>query len=176
MSCPGLLASVFSGAGRSPMRRSLKPNLRPAFSHQINTLGVSAHTGKYSADCFDPNQDTTNRHRHYGHIGGRRNAGDMIRKQTLRYNRTRQAMITNEPIEIISALRHYEDREYAGLHRLQRRRSRSRAVVYAWLVRRWTSHPGARKDARVGRPTHGLAARLRWRKTRSALNSRQRCR
>jgi F-type H+-transporting ATPase subunit gamma len=31
-----------------------------------------------------------------------RNAGDMIRKQTLRYNRTRQAMITKELIEIIS--------------------------------------------------------------------------
>src|ERR1700686_5029270 len=31
-----------------------------------------------------------------------RNAGDMIRKQTMRYNRTRQAMITKELIEIIS--------------------------------------------------------------------------
>jgi len=31
-----------------------------------------------------------------------RNAGDMIRKQTLDYNRTRQAMITKELIEIIS--------------------------------------------------------------------------
>ncbi|HXW21140.1 MAG TPA: F0F1 ATP synthase subunit gamma [Roseiarcus sp.] len=31
-----------------------------------------------------------------------RNAGDMITKQTLRYNRTRQAMITKELIEIIS--------------------------------------------------------------------------
>jgi F-type H+-transporting ATPase subunit gamma len=31
-----------------------------------------------------------------------RNAGDMIRKQTLNYNRTRQAMITKELIEIIS--------------------------------------------------------------------------
>ena len=31
-----------------------------------------------------------------------RNAGDMIRKQTLMYNRTRQAMITKELIEIIS--------------------------------------------------------------------------
>jgi F-type H+-transporting ATPase subunit gamma len=31
-----------------------------------------------------------------------RNAGDMIRKQTLIYNRTRQAMITRELIEIIS--------------------------------------------------------------------------
>ena len=31
-----------------------------------------------------------------------RNAGDMIRKQTLFYNRTRQAMITKELIEIIS--------------------------------------------------------------------------
>ena len=31
-----------------------------------------------------------------------RNAGDMIRKQTLQYNRTRQAMITKELIEIIS--------------------------------------------------------------------------
>jgi F-type H+-transporting ATPase subunit gamma len=31
-----------------------------------------------------------------------RNAGDMIRKQTLEYNRTRQAMITKELIEIIS--------------------------------------------------------------------------
>jgi len=31
-----------------------------------------------------------------------RNAGDMIRKQTLLYNRTRQAMITKELIEIIS--------------------------------------------------------------------------
>ena len=31
-----------------------------------------------------------------------RNAGDMIRRQTLRYNRTRQAMITKELIEIIS--------------------------------------------------------------------------
>ena len=31
-----------------------------------------------------------------------RNAGDMIRKQTLIYNRTRQAMITTELIEIIS--------------------------------------------------------------------------
>jgi F-type H+-transporting ATPase subunit gamma len=31
-----------------------------------------------------------------------RNAGDMIRKQTLTYNRTRQAMITKELIEIIS--------------------------------------------------------------------------
>jgi F-type H+-transporting ATPase subunit gamma len=31
-----------------------------------------------------------------------RNAGDMIRKQTLAYNRTRQAMITKELIEIIS--------------------------------------------------------------------------
>ncbi|MBI4274236.1 MAG: F0F1 ATP synthase subunit gamma [Rhizobiales bacterium] len=31
-----------------------------------------------------------------------RNAGDMIRKQTLKYNRTRQAMITKELIEIIS--------------------------------------------------------------------------
>jgi F-type H+-transporting ATPase subunit gamma len=31
-----------------------------------------------------------------------RNAGEMIRKQTLRYNRTRQALITKELIEIIS--------------------------------------------------------------------------
>jgi len=31
-----------------------------------------------------------------------RNAGDMIRRQTLQYNRTRQAMITKELIEIIS--------------------------------------------------------------------------
>jgi len=31
-----------------------------------------------------------------------RNAGEIIRKQTLRYNRTRQAMITKELIEIIS--------------------------------------------------------------------------
>jgi F-type H+-transporting ATPase subunit gamma len=31
-----------------------------------------------------------------------RNAGDMVRKQTLRYNRTRQAIITGELIEIIS--------------------------------------------------------------------------
>src|SRR5258707_609639 len=31
-----------------------------------------------------------------------RNAGDMIRRQTLMYNRTRQAMITKELIEIIS--------------------------------------------------------------------------
>ena len=31
-----------------------------------------------------------------------RNAGDMIRKQTLIYNRTRQAMITKELIEITS--------------------------------------------------------------------------
>jgi F-type H+-transporting ATPase subunit gamma len=31
-----------------------------------------------------------------------RNAGDMIRKQTLQYNRTRQSMITKELIEIIS--------------------------------------------------------------------------
>jgi F-type H+-transporting ATPase subunit gamma len=31
-----------------------------------------------------------------------RNAGDMIRKQTIQYNRTRQAMITKELIEIIS--------------------------------------------------------------------------
>jgi F-type H+-transporting ATPase subunit gamma len=31
-----------------------------------------------------------------------RNAGEMIRKQTLSYNRTRQAMITKELIEIIS--------------------------------------------------------------------------
>ena len=31
-----------------------------------------------------------------------RNAGDMIKKQTLIYNRTRQAMITKELIEIIS--------------------------------------------------------------------------
>jgi F-type H+-transporting ATPase subunit gamma len=31
-----------------------------------------------------------------------RNAGDMIRKQTLKYNRTRQAQITKELIEIIS--------------------------------------------------------------------------
>jgi F-type H+-transporting ATPase subunit gamma len=31
-----------------------------------------------------------------------RNAGEMIRKQTLRYNRTRQAIITKELIEIIS--------------------------------------------------------------------------
>jgi F-type H+-transporting ATPase subunit gamma len=31
-----------------------------------------------------------------------RNAGDMIRKQTLTYNRTRQALITKELIEIIS--------------------------------------------------------------------------
>ena len=31
-----------------------------------------------------------------------RNAGDMIKKQTIIYNRTRQAMITKELIEIIS--------------------------------------------------------------------------
>ncbi len=31
-----------------------------------------------------------------------RNAGEMIKKQTLVYNRTRQAMITKELIEIIS--------------------------------------------------------------------------
>jgi F-type H+-transporting ATPase subunit gamma len=31
-----------------------------------------------------------------------RNAGDIIRKQTLTYNRTRQAIITKELIEIIS--------------------------------------------------------------------------
>src|ERR1700726_3111005 len=34
-----------------------------------------------------------------------RNAGEMIRKQTLMYNRTRQAMITKELIEIISGAR-----------------------------------------------------------------------
>ncbi len=31
-----------------------------------------------------------------------RNAGDMIKKQTMQYNRSRQAMITKELIEIIS--------------------------------------------------------------------------
>jgi F-type H+-transporting ATPase subunit gamma len=31
-----------------------------------------------------------------------RNAGDMIKRLTLNYNRTRQAMITKELIEIIS--------------------------------------------------------------------------
>jgi F-type H+-transporting ATPase subunit gamma len=31
-----------------------------------------------------------------------RNAGDMIKKQTMTYNRTRQAQITKELIEIIS--------------------------------------------------------------------------
>ena len=31
-----------------------------------------------------------------------RNAGEMVKKYTLRYNRTRQAMITKELIEIIS--------------------------------------------------------------------------
>jgi len=31
-----------------------------------------------------------------------RNAGDMIKKQTIKYNRSRQAMITKELIEIIS--------------------------------------------------------------------------
>jgi F-type H+-transporting ATPase subunit gamma len=31
-----------------------------------------------------------------------RNAGDMVKAYTLRYNRTRQAMITKELIEIIS--------------------------------------------------------------------------
>ena len=31
-----------------------------------------------------------------------RNAGEMIKKQTIRYNRTRQAQITKELIEIIS--------------------------------------------------------------------------
>ena len=31
-----------------------------------------------------------------------RNAGEMVQKYTLRYNRTRQAMITKELIEIIS--------------------------------------------------------------------------
>jgi F-type H+-transporting ATPase subunit gamma len=31
-----------------------------------------------------------------------RNAGEMIKKQTLKYNRSRQAMITKELIEIIS--------------------------------------------------------------------------
>jgi F-type H+-transporting ATPase subunit gamma len=31
-----------------------------------------------------------------------RNAGEMIKKQTIFYNRTRQAMITKELIEIIS--------------------------------------------------------------------------
>jgi F-type H+-transporting ATPase subunit gamma len=31
-----------------------------------------------------------------------RNAGDMVKRYTLRYNRTRQAMITKELIEIIS--------------------------------------------------------------------------
>jgi F-type H+-transporting ATPase subunit gamma len=31
-----------------------------------------------------------------------RNAGDMIKKQTITYNRSRQAMITKELIEIIS--------------------------------------------------------------------------
>ena len=31
-----------------------------------------------------------------------RNAGEMIKKQTMQYNRTRQAMITKELIEIIS--------------------------------------------------------------------------
>ncbi len=31
-----------------------------------------------------------------------RNAGEMIKKQTLKYNRARQAMITKELIEIIS--------------------------------------------------------------------------
>ena len=33
-----------------------------------------------------------------------RNAGDMIKKQTQIYNRTRQAMITKELIEIISGV------------------------------------------------------------------------
>ena len=32
-----------------------------------------------------------------------RNAGDMVKKYTLRYNRTRQAMITKELIEITQA-------------------------------------------------------------------------
>jgi F-type H+-transporting ATPase subunit gamma len=31
-----------------------------------------------------------------------RNAGEMIKKQTITYNRTRQALITKELIEIIS--------------------------------------------------------------------------
>jgi F-type H+-transporting ATPase subunit gamma len=31
-----------------------------------------------------------------------RNAGEMVKKYTLRYNRTRQAMITTELIEVIS--------------------------------------------------------------------------
>ncbi len=31
-----------------------------------------------------------------------RNAGEMIKKQTMKYNRSRQAMITKELIEIIS--------------------------------------------------------------------------
>ena len=35
-------------------------------------------------------------------IFGTRNAGEMIKKQTQLYNRSRQAMITKELIEIIS--------------------------------------------------------------------------
>src|SRR5207248_7585001 len=42
-----------------------------------------------------------------------RNAGEMIRKQTLSYNRTRQAMITKELIEIISGA---EDRKSTRLN------------------------------------------------------------
>ena len=63
-----------------------------------------------------------------------RNAGDMIRRQTLTYNRTRQAMITKELIEIISgaesAISLFEEghdgkrsRTYHPSHRRRRRRA-----------------------------------------------------
>ena len=40
-----------------------------------------------------------------------RNAGDMIRKQTMQYNRSRQAMITKELIEIISGAERSDPKE-----------------------------------------------------------------
>ena len=52
-------------------------------------LEVAQHLGENTVRCVAMDNAT-------------RNAGEMIRKQTLTYNRTRQAMITKELIEIIS--------------------------------------------------------------------------
>ena len=57
-------------------------------------LEVAQHLGENTASFFGAQMSAMD--------NATRNAGEMVKKYTLRYNRTRQAMITKELIEIIS--------------------------------------------------------------------------
>jgi F-type H+-transporting ATPase subunit gamma len=76
---------IRAGRGRYPRRALLPRNI----SVQVFRALLENTASLYGAQMTAMDNAT-------------RNAGDMIRKQTLIYNRARQAMITKELIEIIS--------------------------------------------------------------------------